>query len=123
MSGWTRCTLATETGEPDRAFPSLSALARELVRLRAGLPLGLKETPRELVATPAYLARSDAPSGLVIAVRARDPRLLDRGMLLGYAFMPPIAEHETESQAAERLMAVIREITADPSKRSDRSAA
>ncbi len=104
------CTLALETGEPDRVYPSLRALACALVKTRARLPHLIKtQAPPQLVAVSATLARSDLPGGSVVAIRARDGSMGGKGLLLGYVFMPG----NGSGGDADRLMAAIVEAQAE----------
>lgn len=75
--------LARSCSEPDREFPSLSALAREIMALRY-------ETPGrpQLRLRHAELTRSDLPGGKVIAIRLVDGLCAGHGSPLGYVFMP-----------------------------------
>lgn len=84
----TICTFATSSSEPDLDFPTLPALARHLVTVRAKLPLGTDGLRVDLVAVSATVARSHLPSGSAVSIRARDGALGGKGSLLGYAFLP-----------------------------------
>ena len=115
MSAPAPCILARETGEPDLVFRSITALARHLLAQLETVPALPTGARRRLDCIPGVLARSDRLSGPVVAVRARDAALLDRGLLLGYVFMsPPAADMGRAIRDADRLMKVIRDLLADP---------
>jgi len=85
--------LARSCADADMEFPSLAALARELMALRFAAPgrpaLRLRK---------AQLTRNDLPGGEVIAVRLADDRCAGHGTPLGYVFMPRLhAGYELEA--------------------------
>lgn len=96
------CVFATTgVAATDREFPTLPALARHIVALRAAAPLdALGERP-EIGLLAAMVGREAIPNGASIAVRVRDGRNGGRGTLLGYAFL------ETLAGGARNLMAAI----------------
>lgn len=101
-------TLARACTLPDREFPAVGALAREIIAWRARLPPDPDGQPAEIELAAVTAARGGLPSGAAIAVRARlarsdGARTIER---LGYVFAPAEAGQGRQS-ALKHLMAAI----------------
>lgn len=88
-------------------FPSLGALARELMALRYDTPLLPSGARPQLRLRSAQLSRSDLPGGQVVAVRLVDGKCAGHGSPLGYVFMPTVHQGREIEALEAALSAVI----------------